>query len=336
MAKNEHDITSSKRVATRVTKEQLAGMDRLSIKIGDENLIGSSDFLSKLSLEDRAVYDEMFEFMLYQAERGFLHKLEGKIPDSKREEYLIRMKFEAFEIMRLGFVKYILIVWDMCKFARENEIPFNSRGSANASLLLYCLNIISLDPMISGPGGEPLIFARFISPDRIDYPDVDLDFADVRRIEIKQYLIKKYGEDCVAEIATFGTLKGKMCLKSVARVYQISNREVAQVSALVVQRCISGKSRLRFPDGSEKEIGDIVGQKVMLETGFSTNLFIGEADIINTGKKELFELETEDGNKIQVSEDELFFAESGLIHLKDLIIGNKVYTFSSDDRGDSI
>ena len=240
-----NDIYDTKRVDTRVTKAQLAGTERLSVKLGDDNLIGAGDFLKNLSEGERVTYDEMFNFMLYEIEQGWLRKLEGRIPEGRQDDYLKRIKFESFEIYRLGFVKYVLIVWDICRYARKNSIPFNARGSANASLALYCLDIISLDPMVSGPGGEPLIFTRFISPDRIDYPDIDLDFADVRRPEIKDYLNKKYGEECVAEIGTFITMKGKQCLRDVARVRKVSRRETDQVSALIIQRS-GGDARADF------------------------------------------------------------------------------------------
>ena len=241
----ERDLYDNKRVDTRVTKSQLAGTERLSVKLGDENLIGAGDFLKNLTVEEKAQYDEMFDFMLFEIERGWFRKLEGRVPEDKLEDYLKRLKFETFEIYRLGFIKYVLIVWDICQYARANSIPFNARGSANASLALYCLDIISLDPMVSGPGGEPLIFTRFISPDRIDYPDIDLDFADIRRPEIKEYLNQKYGPECVAEIGTFITMKGKQCLRDVARVRRISRRETDTVSALIVQRS-GGDARADF------------------------------------------------------------------------------------------
>ncbi len=245
MSKNEQDIYSSKRVGARATKAQLAGTERLSVKLGDEHLIGAGNFLANLSDEQKLEYDEMFNFMLFQIEKGWFRKLEGRIPEDRKEDYMTRLKFESFEIYRLGFVKYVLIVWDICQYARKNEIPFNARGSANASLCLYCLDIISLDPMVSGPGGDSLIFTRFISPDRIDYPDIDLDFADIRRPEIKEYLNEKYGPECVAEIGTFITMKGKQCLRDVARVRKVSRRETDQVSALIVQRS-GGDARADF------------------------------------------------------------------------------------------
>jgi DNA-directed DNA polymerase III PolC len=239
------DVYDNKRVDARVTKEQLAGTERLSVKLGDDHLIGAGNFLAELPEDQKIAYDDMFEFMLFHIEKGWFRKLEGRVPEDRREDYMKRLKFESFEIYRLGFVKYVLIVWDICQYARKMEIPFNARGSANASLALYCLDIISLDPMVSGPGGESLIFTRFISPDRIDYPDIDLDFADIRRPEIKEYLNIKYGEECVAEIGTFITMKGKQCLQDIARVRKISKRETSQVSALIVQRS-GGDARADF------------------------------------------------------------------------------------------
>jgi DNA-directed DNA polymerase III PolC len=197
-------------------------------------LISASDFLAGLSDKERRTYDELTDFMLYKVEYGWLRKFAGKIPDE--QVYLDRIAFECKEIYRLGFVKYVMIVWDVCQFARKNGIPFNARGSANASLALYLLDITSLNPMVAGPGAAPLLFARFISPNRIDYPDIDLDFADVRRSEIKEYLNNKYGNDCVADIATFTKMKGKQCFRDVCRVFRVPPPEVNKMTPLIYSR----------------------------------------------------------------------------------------------------
>lgn len=179
---------------------------------------------------------EQFDYLLYQVEDGFFRKVPGVVPDELYEAYLDRIAYEAKTLCDCNFVSYVLVVWDICQYAKSANIPFNARGSANASLVLYLIDVISIDPMVNGPGGKPLIFERFISPNRVGLPDIDLDFADDRRAEIKSYLNEKYGSDCVAEIATFQTLKGRQCFRDVCRAYSVPLFEVDKIAPLIISR----------------------------------------------------------------------------------------------------
>ena len=129
-----------------------------------------------------------------------------------KPEYLARLREELDVIKSKGFSTYFLIVEDMVSYARKHDIPVGpGRGSAAGSLVCYALQITDVDPIEHG-----LLFFRFINPDRNDFPDIDTDFGDVRRAEIKEYLHKKYGH--VASIATFTRFQGKNSLKDAARV----------------------------------------------------------------------------------------------------------------------
>jgi DNA polymerase-3 subunit alpha len=139
-----------------------------------------------------------------------------------------RLDFELDIIHRMGFDTYFLIVWDLCRYAREQGIWYNARGSAAGSIVAYTLFITLVDPLQHG-----LIFERFLNPGRISMPDIDLDFRDDRRAEMLEYTAQKYGDDKVAQIITFGTLGARAAIRDVGRVLDIPLSEVDSVAKLV-------------------------------------------------------------------------------------------------------
>ena len=139
-----------------------------------------------------------------------------------------RLDFELDVIHRMGFDTYFLIVWDLCRHARSVGIWYNARGSAAGSIVAYCLEITLVDPIQHG-----LIFERFLNPGRISMPDIDLDFRDDRRAEMLEYAARKYGDDKVAQIITFGTLGARAAIRDVGRVMDIPLAEVGKVANLI-------------------------------------------------------------------------------------------------------
>lgn len=139
-----------------------------------------------------------------------------------------RLEYELRVIHEMGFDTYFLIVWDLCRYARERGIWYNARGSAAGSIVAYTLEITLVDPL-----EHDLIFERFLNPGRISMPDIDLDFQDDRRSEMLEYAVRKYGEDKVAQIITFGTMGAKAALRDVGRVMDIPLSEVDRLSKLV-------------------------------------------------------------------------------------------------------
>ncbi len=139
-----------------------------------------------------------------------------------------RLDYELNVIHKMGFDAYFLIVWDLCRHARENGIWFNARGSAAGSIVAYVLEITLVDPL-----EHNLLFERFLNPGRISMPDIDLDFQDDRRAEMLEYCTRKYGSDKVAQIITFGTMGTKAALRDVGRVMDIPLSEVDRVAKLV-------------------------------------------------------------------------------------------------------
>ncbi|MBL8088981.1 MAG: DNA polymerase III subunit alpha [Anaerolineales bacterium] len=139
-----------------------------------------------------------------------------------------RLDYELRVVHEMGFDAYFLIVWDLCRFARDNGIWYNARGSAAGSIIAYTLEITMVDPL-----EHHLIFERFLNPGRISMPDIDLDFRDDRRSEMLEYCANKYGADKVAQIITFGTMGAKAAIRDVARVMEIPLPEVDRVAKLV-------------------------------------------------------------------------------------------------------
>ncbi|MCP4657648.1 MAG: DNA polymerase III subunit alpha, partial [bacterium] len=130
------------------------------------------------------------------------------------EAYRKRLDFEIDIIRKMGFSGYFLITWDFCRFAREQGIPVGpGRGSAAGSLVSYVLGITDIDPL-----HYDLLFERFLNPERVSMPDIDIDFCMRRRGEVIQYVNEKYGRDHVAQIITFGTLAAKAAIRDVGRV----------------------------------------------------------------------------------------------------------------------
>jgi DNA polymerase-3 subunit alpha len=164
------------------------------------------------------------EYLLELAEAGLIERY-GKKPDKKAKE---RLELELGVVNRLGFASYFLIVWDFVRFARENGIPAGARGSACGSLLSYVLQLSQVDPL-----EYDLLFERFLDPNRAEAPDIDIDFCQDRRELVIQYVKQKYGEQSVAQIATFGTMAARAAIKDVGRVLGVPLDRVNMLSNLI-------------------------------------------------------------------------------------------------------
>ena len=153
---------------------------------------------------------------------------EARYPDPPAE-YLERLEYEIGVISRMGYVNYYLIVWDFIRYAKEQGIPVGpGRGSGAASIVAYCLHITEVDPM-----KYALIFERFLNPERVSMPDFDTDFCQERRGEVIDYVMRKYGADHVAQIATFGTMAARGAIRDVGRALNFSYAETDVVAKLV-------------------------------------------------------------------------------------------------------
>lgn len=182
--------------------------------------------------------DEIMKSWLNQ---GWNYRIEqgNRRLKTHRKDYIARVKHEMATIAPKGFTDYFLVTSDAVRWAKDNGIPVGpARGSAAASLVCYLLRITEIDPL-----QFPLMyFERFISPDREDTPDIDLDFDDERRIEVRNYLVSKYGAEKVGNIGTFTKYKGKNSIDDVARVFQIPSWIAKIPKEMIVERS-GGDSR---------------------------------------------------------------------------------------------
>ncbi len=155
---------------------------------------------------------------------GFARRYPAQPP-----EYLKQLEYEMDMIRKMGFVDYFLIVSDFIAFAKGSGIPVGpGRGSAAGSMVAYCLNITNVDPMEYG-----LYFERFLNPERVSMPDIDIDFCPRRRQEVIDYVKRKYGEDHVAQIVTFGTMAARGSVRDVGRVMGVPYGEVDVLAKMI-------------------------------------------------------------------------------------------------------
>ncbi len=163
------------------------------------------------------------EYLSQLCREGFRRKY--PTPSAQAEE---RLAYELEVIKTTRFANYFLVVWDIISFTRRNDILFGVRGSAAASLVLYCLGVTEVNPL-----EYRLVFERFLNVERKEMPDIDMDFQDDRRDEVLAYVTQKYGRDRVAQIITFGTLGAKASLRDVGRSLGMSYADVDRVARLV-------------------------------------------------------------------------------------------------------
>ena len=175
-------------------------------------------------------------------------------------EYLEKLRYEMGMIRKMGFVDYFLIVSDFIAYAKNHGIPVGpGRGSAAGSMVSYCLNITDLDPVKYN-----LYFERFLNPERVTMPDIDIDFCIRRRQEVIDYVSRKYGADHVAQIVTFGTMAARGAIRDVGRALNIPYNKVDQVAKLVpfslgmtLDTALKQSRELRERVGSDPQVGEL-------------------------------------------------------------------------------
>ena len=151
-----------------------------------------------------------------------------RIPSQELKD---RLAYERDTIRHMGYVDYFLIVWDFIKYAKDHGIAVGpGRGSAAGSIVSYCLGITTIDPI-----HYQLLFERFLNPERVSMPDIDVDFCYERRQEVIDYVMRKYGKDCVAQIVTFGTLAARGVIRDVGRVMDLPYAYVDSIAKMIPQ-----------------------------------------------------------------------------------------------------
>ena len=203
-----------------------------------------------------------YEYLEMLCEEG----LRKRYPDY--EDYEERLHFELNTIREMGYVDYFLIVWDFINYAKSNDIMVGpGRGSAAGSLVSYCLEITDIDPI-----KYSLIFERFLNPERVSMPDIDVDFCFERRGEVIDYVTEKYGKDCVSQIITFGTLKARNVIRDVGRVLDMPYGSVDSIAKMIpmdlgitIDKALAASNDLRAAYESDEQIRYLIDMAKRLE-----------------------------------------------------------------------
>ena len=200
------------------------------------------------------------EYLRKLCEKGLAERYpeaEGEVLADLQE----RLNYELSTIENMGYVEYFLIVWDFINYAKENHIMVGpGRGSAAGSIVAYTLRITDIDPIKYG-----LIFERFLNPERVSMPDIDIDFCYERRGEVIDYVTRKYGEDKVSQIITFGTMKAKQAVRDVGRVLNVSYPETDAIAKAIpfALKMTIDKALEMSPELKAKYEGDETTRKVI-------------------------------------------------------------------------
>ncbi|MGQ0695398.1 MAG: DNA polymerase III subunit alpha [Nitrospiraceae bacterium] len=202
------------------------------------------------------------------AKEGLGVRLKERPSSIPAATYELRLREELTVICSMGFAGYFLIVWDIIRFARSRGIPVGpGRGSAAGSLVAYALRITDLDPLV-----YTLLFERFLNPERVSLPDIDMDFCMDRRGEVINYVVEKYGSDHVAQIITFGTLGAKAAIRDVGRVLEMPYADADRVAKLVpnqlnitLQQALDTEPRLRELVETDPKVKELMTNAQSLE-----------------------------------------------------------------------
>ncbi len=208
-------------------------------------------------------YDS-FSYLKYLCEDGFAERY-PEDPDGSLKE---RLDYELGVISDMGYVDYFLIVWDFINFARKNGIAVGpGRGSGAGSIVAYCLHITNIDPIRYN-----LLFERFLNPERVSMPDIDVDFCYERRQEVIDYVFEKYGKDHVAQIITFGTLAAKGVVRDVGRVMDLPYSLCDQIAKMIpaelnitLDAALKKSPELRAMYDSDETVKKLIDMSMRLE-----------------------------------------------------------------------
>lgn len=213
--------------------------------------------------------------------------LEERYPN-KEDKVIKRLEYELSVIKKTGFSSYFLIIWDLVKFAKENRISVGpGRGSSAGSIVSYILKITDIDPL-----NYDLLFERFLNPARVSMPDIDIDFCYEKRAEVLNYVAKKYGNDCVAQIITFGTMLARAVVRDVGRVLGFSYSEVDRIAKMIpysvgqhinLKQALSASPELSEVYNSDPRIKRLIDVAMQLE-GLSRHASTHAAGVVISDK----------------------------------------------------
>ena len=213
-------------------------------------------------------YTDAQDYLWHLCEEGLKKRLSWCTDEDVIAEYRKRVEYEMSVITSMGYTDYYLIVWDFIHYAKENNIMVGpGRGSGAGSLVAYCLQITNIDPIKFG-----LIFERFLNNERVSMPDFDVDFCYERRQEVIDYVTRKYGEDRVAQVITFGTLAAKACIRDVARALDVPYAESDRIAKMIpntlgitIEDAIKGSPDLKNEYENSETVRQILDTAMLFE-----------------------------------------------------------------------
>ncbi len=250
------------------------------------NLDDKGPYLPNFQVPDGFDVDGYFE---HEVRKGFEARrprwLELEARGALRHtvvEYEERLQFEIDVIKRMEYPGYFLIVWDFIRYAKERQIPVGpGRGSAAGSLVAFCLKITDVDPL-----QFDLLFERFLNPERVSLPDIDIDFCERRRGEVIEYVTRKYGRENVAQIITFGTMKAKAAVRDVGRVLDMSYADVDRVAKqipaaldMTLEKALAENPVLKDMEKSDARVSELLGIARRLE-GMARHASVHAAGVV--------------------------------------------------------
>ncbi len=260
-----------------------------TVRIGercDVNLKHGENYLPNFDVPAGFTLDEYFEHV---TRRGFTERLtrlkqlaNAGILRHTIDEYERRLAYEIEMIKQMKYPGYFLIVWDFIRYAREQGIPVGpGRGSAAGSLVAYCLRITDVDPI-----DFDLIFERFLNPERVSLPDIDIDFCERRRGEVIDYVTRKYGRENVAQIITFGTMKAKAVVRDVGRVLEMPFADVDRVAKqipaaldMTLEKALEESEPLRQMEQNDPKVKELLSVARRLE-GMTRHASVHAAGVV--------------------------------------------------------
>ena len=207
---------------------------------------------------------DAFSYLKELCEEGLVKRYGDPPPKDLKE----RLAYELDTIRNMGYVDYFLIVWDFIRFAKSQGIAVGpGRGSAAGSIVSYCLEITDIDPI-----RYQLIFERFLNPERVSMPDIDIDFCYERRQEVIDYVYEKYGKDKVVQIITFGTMAARMAVRDVGRVMNIPYAQVDKVAKMIpmelgitIEKALNHNPELRQAYEADEVTKNLIDMSMRLE-----------------------------------------------------------------------
>jgi DNA polymerase-3 subunit alpha len=234
---------------------------------------------------------ELNDYFESMCKRGFEDKIKyikhayGEFTEELAQEYKKRLFYELDVIKKTGFASYFLIVADFIRFAKTEGIPVGpGRGSAAGSLIAYCLGITNIDPI-----KYDLIFERFLNPERISMPDIDVDFCKKGRDRVIEYVTEKYGTDNVAQIITFGTMQSKAAVRDVGRALGMPYAEVDKIAKLItsgengISKAINEEPQIKELYQTDDRVKELLENAMVLE-GLARHASTHAAGIVISNK----------------------------------------------------